>query len=381
VLRGLSRRAVGLLTVGLVGAVTPALSANAATTAKAARPVLAYVANAVDASVLPLNVVTNTFGPPIRVGLWPDAIVFAPNGKTAYVADGGPGALQRPTHTVAVIDTTTGRRGRFINVAPQPFALAITPDGKTVYALSPTGVTPISTATKQPGELIKVGKDPDSMALTPNGTTLYVANGGSSTVTPISTATGKAGRPIRVGSGPGFLAVSPDGRAVVVVGSGSVTVIRAATNTAGKPVPLSGDLSGVVFAPDGKTAYVAADRAKVGLWVIPMSVTTSKLGKPIKVAKPSRWGTASNYEAITPNGKTLYVTDYWEFTVTPVSLSSGKPGKPIHLPNNAYGLWMTPGGATAYVSTGALDLTAISTSTEKIITTLHGAGGPMAMEP
>jgi DNA-binding beta-propeller fold protein YncE len=369
------------LAVGLVGVATPALSANAATTAKAARPVPAYVANPVDASVLPLNVVTNTFGPPIRVGLGPDAIVFAPNGKTAYVADGGPGAVQRPTHTVAVIDTTTGRRSRFINVAPKPFALAITPDGTTVYALSTVGVTPIRTATKQSGELITTGKDPDAIAVTPNGKTLYVANGGSSTVTPVSTTTGKPGRPIRVGNGPGYLAVSSDGRAVYVVGTGSVTVIRTATNTASKPVPINGTLSGVVFAPNGKTAYIAADRPKVGLFAIPLSVTTGKLGKPIQVAKPSRWGTASNYEAITPNGKTLYVTDYWEFTVTPVSLSSGRPGKPIHLPNNAYGLWMTPDGATVYVSTGALALTAISTSTEKIITTLHGAGGPVAIQP
>jgi hyaluronoglucosaminidase len=219
------------------------------------------------------------------------------------------------------------------------------------------------------------------MAITPNSKTLYVANGGSSTVTPISTATGKAGRPIRVGSGPAFLAVGPDGRAVYVVGAGSVTVIRTATDTAGKPVPLNGTLSGVVFAPNGKTAYIAADRYKIGLFAIPMSVATGKLGKPIEVAKPSRWGTASNYEAITPNGKTLYVTDYSEFAVTPVSLSSGQPGKPIHLPNNPYGLWMTPDGATIYVSTGVLALTAISTSTEKIITTLHGAGGPVAIQP
>jgi YVTN family beta-propeller protein len=219
------------------------------------------------------------------------------------------------------------------------------------------------------------------MAITPSGKTLYVANGGSGTVTPISTATGKAGRPIRVGGGPGSLAVSPDGRAGYVVGAGSVTVIRTATNTASKPVPVNGTLSDVVFAPNGKTAYIAADRYKVGLFAIPMGVTTGKLGKPIQVAKPSRWGTAANYEAITPNGKTLYVTDYWEFTVTPLNLSSGKPGKPIHLPNNAYGLWMTPDGATVYVSTGALALTAISTSTEKIITTLHGAGGPVAIQP
>jgi hyaluronoglucosaminidase len=51
-----------------------------------------------------------------------------------------------------------------------------------------------------------------AIAITPDGKTVYVTNfneGSGGTVTPISTATGKAGRPIKVGPGPSAIAIAP----------------------------------------------------------------------------------------------------------------------------------------------------------------------------
>jgi YVTN family beta-propeller protein len=44
--------------------------------------------------------------------------------------------------------------------------------------------------------------DPAAVAVTPNGRTVYVANDGSGTVTRIDTATRRPGPPIKVGAGP-----------------------------------------------------------------------------------------------------------------------------------------------------------------------------------
>jgi YVTN family beta-propeller protein len=44
-----------------------------------------------------------------------------------------------------------------------------------------------------------VGAGPAAIAITPDGRTVYVADSGSGTVTPISTATNKAGPAIRTG--------------------------------------------------------------------------------------------------------------------------------------------------------------------------------------
>jgi DNA-binding beta-propeller fold protein YncE len=58
-------------------------------------------------------------------------------------------------------------------------------------------VTPINTAANTAGKPIKVGTEPYQMAITLNGKTIYVGNYGSGTVTPITVATSTAGTPIR----------------------------------------------------------------------------------------------------------------------------------------------------------------------------------------
>ena len=57
-------------------------------------------------------------------------------------------------------------------------AIAITPDGKTIYVANwrVDTVTPITTATNTAGKPIKVGKAPVGIAITPDGQTAYVAN-------------------------------------------------------------------------------------------------------------------------------------------------------------------------------------------------------------
>jgi YVTN family beta-propeller protein len=77
-------------------------------------------------------------------------------------------------------------------------------------------VTPIRTATNTAGRPITVGKDPWAIAITPNGKTAYVANNDveslPGTVTPIRTAVNKAGAPITVGNGPSVIAITPQRR-------------------------------------------------------------------------------------------------------------------------------------------------------------------------
>ena len=68
----------------------------------------------------------------------------------------------------------------------------IAPDGETAYVVisgHPGAVTPITTATNRPGKPITVGDWPEAIAITPDGKTVYVASINSNTVTPISAAT------------------------------------------------------------------------------------------------------------------------------------------------------------------------------------------------
>ena len=97
-------------------------------------------------------------------------------------------------------------------------------------------VTPIATATNTSGTTIPVGNDPYAIALTPDGRTADVVNG-NGTVTPSTTATSTPDADPG-GIQPGFIAITPDGKTAYVASrSGTVTPITTATNTAGTPIP------------------------------------------------------------------------------------------------------------------------------------------------
>ena len=103
-------------------------------------------------TVIPINLATNTPGKPIRIGAGVPAeqMVFTPGGKSAYVANG-----EGPTGRVVPINTATGTPGKAILIGVGT-TIAITPDGKTVYAAALNKVVPISTATNRPGKPIRL---------------------------------------------------------------------------------------------------------------------------------------------------------------------------------------------------------------------------------
>jgi hyaluronoglucosaminidase len=73
----------------------------------------------------------------------------------------------------------------------------------------PARLLSISTATNTPGKPIKVGAGPWAIAITPDGKTAYVVSYYPATATPISTATNTAGKPIKVDRGPVTIAIAP----------------------------------------------------------------------------------------------------------------------------------------------------------------------------
>jgi DNA-binding beta-propeller fold protein YncE len=94
--------------------------------------------------------------------------------------------------------------------------IAITPNGRTVYALGLDGMTPISTATNTAGPLNRTGGVITGIVFTPDSRTAYAVDASEGTVTPISVATGTAARPIKVGGYPIGAAIASDGKTVYV---------------------------------------------------------------------------------------------------------------------------------------------------------------------
>jgi YVTN family beta-propeller protein len=193
-----------------------------------------------------------------------------------------------------------------ITVGTRPFAIAITPDGKTAYVanfgpiVGPGNVSVINTADNKVSPIpIAVGSHPSDIAITPEGKTAYVANFGSSNVSAIDTADNSVDpTPIPVGTQPEHIAITPDGKTAYVanIGSENVSVIDTGEKTvSSNPITVGIHPADIAIASDGKAAYVAnfgsdADLDSQNVSVIDtatnkVSATRIKVGtKPFAIA-------------------------------------------------------------------------------------------------
>jgi YVTN family beta-propeller protein len=217
-------------------------------------------------------------------GVEPDAVGVSPDGDIALVAN-------VDDNTVTPVDLSTRREGRAIAVGARPDAIAIGgPGGLTAIVADLEGntVTPVDLGTMTAGAPIAVGTEPDAVAVSPDGTEALVANFGSGTVTPIDLTTLHAGRAVAVGPGPTSLAVSatgPSGVPTAWVTTGETLVpVNLASFTVGSPLSLGHVAEAVAIAPDGTTAWVAAEDATV----IPVDLSTGRPAHAIFVGgRPS----------------------------------------------------------------------------------------------
>jgi DNA-binding beta-propeller fold protein YncE len=203
--------------------------------AKTPRGLTAYVV--VNGGVVPIDLDTHTVGKLISIGTTQiNAIAASPDGATVYVASGAhnpddPGEI-------TPVDTRVNGVGQPITVSMQPDSMAFAPNGKTAYVADDDNseVTPINVATGRARRPIpaQMGGTTASIVFTPDGKTAYVGAVGGQ-ITPIDVSKGVAGTPI---SGSYLsMAITPDGKTLYVLGAGrKVTPVNTITNTPGTPL-------------------------------------------------------------------------------------------------------------------------------------------------
>jgi DNA-binding beta-propeller fold protein YncE len=136
------------------------------------------------------------------------------------------------------------------------------------------------------------------------------------------------------------------------------------------------------------TVYVLGGGQSIGT-LTPISTLTNRPGKPAVVRTGNEVGSLGTQLAITPGGKTIWVTDGGD-TVTPVSTATGRAGEPIRVVDKydegADQVLATPDGKTVYVLDSSDTVTPISTATHRAgrpVELGQGAGGgaEMAITP
>jgi DNA-binding beta-propeller fold protein YncE len=273
-----------------------------------------------------------------------------------------------------------------------PASASPSPPAPTIaYVRDFDAVTPISifnrtaeTAIPIPGYSNSQTNTPDGIAITPNGKTAYVSSedttGSVDTVTPVDLQTLTVEPAITVGQYPSEIAITPNGATAYVVDSGAgpngaVTPITVATNTTKAAIPVTAAAGPIAVSPNGKTVWVAStppgSTYPPSIYLTPISVATNTAGSRFKVGRGLPEGMT-----ITPNGKTLYLTNYFG-TVIHVTLATHAVGTPITVGGDPVGIGINPAGTIVdVVDTANALLIPINTATNAA-----GAGTPVGLDP
>jgi DNA-binding beta-propeller fold protein YncE len=262
-----------------------------------------------------------------------DAVAISPDGKTLYTADG------LDSGGVTVVNLQTGRAGRRIAVGGS-IALAITPDGRTLYALGWT--------------------NGDASNATENG----------DQVTPVDLATGRAKAPMRFPYGVMDMVPSPDGKELYVLantGKSSAAVI--AVNAAGQETvitPVSAYSQVLAISPDSRMLYISGARDRdpkdqgVGE-VMPLDAESGKAGTPIELAR-SVMGLAFSLD-----GHMLYALGANQgsgpCSLSAIDVATGTVSKPLNLDPQCLSIAAAPDGRALYVLNADETITPVSTET------------------
>jgi DNA-binding beta-propeller fold protein YncE len=169
-----------------------------------------------------------------------EALVLSPDGGTLYMAT-APDVGSGTDGPVTPVNLRTGATGRAVDAGWNPAALAITPDGRTLYVaingmegeigqVYPNRIVAIDTATDRVRASIPWKVPPQQLAMARDGATVWVVSvtgdrrsTADDTVTPVSVASDRPGSSIRTGGwlnadkdAPMGVRLSPDGRRLYV---------------------------------------------------------------------------------------------------------------------------------------------------------------------
>jgi hypothetical protein len=248
-------------------------------------------------------------GPVLRLTVTPD-------GKTLFALI----AKSTSAGAVTPVNLATGRAARPLRLH-RPQNMVASPDSALLYVLDDTGgkslaVVPVSVASGRTGRPIPVPAGSQALAISPDGRTLYVGAGNphnrrAGEVIAIDARSGKARAPIPVPRNVWDLAISPGGSRLYVLASDThcdaectwgpceLVTVNTAKGTTARPLALNPRCYELAAAPNGKFAYVLnGDQT-----ITPVETGYGFTGMPI------RTGHFGEDFALTPDGSTIYVAE------------------------------------------------------------------------
>jgi len=298
-----------------------------------------YVVN-IPPGMIPVDVAHHRTLKPIALPSDAMGVEVTSDRRTAYV---------RLRSSLVPVDLRTGARGKRIAVPAGSSVYAIAPDGRTAYVLDGRSLIPIDLGSGTAARRIKVPDlSADSLLIAAGrrtacltGTIITASGlGEHQVIEPVDLTTGKARRPITV---PNLIdaAIAPDGRKAYVAAGNVLEPIDLATGRAGRPIrlPMLLGVGAIAITADGRTAYVGnlkPEDPRHGI-VVPIELATLRAEPPIRVRS---YPYSITDIVIAPDGRTAYVAA--NSAVIPIDLRTKSTARPIPMPAGIQAITLAP---------------------------------------
>lgn len=218
--------------------------------------------------------------PTVTAGFAPKGVAVSPNGQSVYVTAHG----RVSQYNVDAAGELSPKSPASVASAPAAYGVVVSPDGQSVYVtdmLSNTDTYPENVwqydvgpggalSPKEPPTVTAAIEQPWAVAVSPDGQTVYVTNWGLGSVSQFDVGPGgalslKSPATVAAGYETTEVAVSPDGESVYVISTGEAgSVFQYHVGADGLLVPMdpakvaaSEGPHGVAVSPDGESVYVA----------------------------------------------------------------------------------------------------------------------------
>ena len=302
-------------------------------------------------------------------------------------------AAEQFSNTVSVTDPVDNRLLGVIKLGePQPANLSplykgqvlvhgmgFSPDHRTlaIVSIGSNSVTFIDTATNMVKHTTYVGRSPHEAFYTPNGREVWVTVRGEDYISVLDAKTFAELRRIKVPSGPGMQIFSPDGKYGYVCSSfnpETVVISLASHQIVGHVKQDSPFCPNLAATPDGKQVWMTFK--DVGHTMV------FDAKPPFTVLKSLNTGPITNHVnfARTPSGQFAYVTIGALNQVKVFRTDDFSQVATIPVGRLPHGVWPSGDGTRIYVGLENDDaLTAIDTSTNKVVATIPVGQAPQAI--
>ena len=211
----------------------------------------AYVGQTDASRLVRFNSATQTLGNFVQVGRIPSDVVFNSTSSRAYVSN-------QWSQNVGVIDVATDSQIDVIPTSGDPFALAISPDSKTLFVTTNVNALwKIDLATKTVVASIPLVATSHHILMDPRGKFLYVATRDGGTVMEVDWRTMTVARTFTFGGRTQDMAFSPNARDLYISNElNNVLHVLQLSTGASRNIPLAGGGEGLALGDGGNLVYV-----------------------------------------------------------------------------------------------------------------------------